>query len=115
MIAEGTRETIGRIRASGCSHGPPFSVSDSRNAIGRETAVSHYLNDVALQAALTSWSSEATKLRQKGARDYEDLVAVTGMLRTAAGVISDDLDVRLKGHRRYAFWGAAYGRKIGPR
>lgn len=45
---------------------------------------------------MASWSSEATKLRQKAARDYEDLVTVIGMLRTAPGVINDDIDGHLK-------------------
>ena len=55
----------------------------------------HKLNEADIQAALTSWSSEISKLRQKAARDYEDLVTVTGMLRTAPSVINDDIDVRL--------------------
>ena len=61
-----------------------------------QAASTHHLNDAAVRTALASWSSEATKLRQKAARDYEDLVAVTRMLRTAPGVIDDDIDVRLK-------------------
>lgn len=61
-----------------------------------QTALTHNLNDADLQAALASWSSEATMLRQRAARDYEDLVTVAEMLRTAPGVINDDIDVRLK-------------------
>jgi hypothetical protein len=56
----------------------------------------HNLNEAAVRTALASWSSEASKLRQKAARDYEDLVAVVGMLRTAPGMINDDIDAHLK-------------------
>ena len=61
-----------------------------------QAALTHNLSEGGLQTALASWSSEATKLRQKAARDYEDLVTVIGMLRTAPGVINDDIDGRLK-------------------
>ena len=56
----------------------------------------HKLNEADTQSALTSWSSEISTLRQKAARDCEDVVAVVGMLRTAPGVINDDIDARLK-------------------
>jgi hypothetical protein len=56
----------------------------------------HKLNEADTQSALTSWSSEISTLRQKAARDYEDVVAVVGMLRTAPGVMNDDIDARLK-------------------
>ena len=61
-----------------------------------QAAITHHLNAAALETALASWSSEISKLRQKAARDYEDLVAVVGMLRTARSVINDDIDARLK-------------------
>lgn len=61
-----------------------------------QAASTHHLNDAAVRTALASWSAEASKLRQKAARDYEDLVAVVGMQRTAPGVSNDDIDARLK-------------------
>jgi hypothetical protein len=61
-----------------------------------QAALTHNPSEGSLQTALASWASEATKLRQKAARDYEDLVTVTGMLRTAPGVINDDIDEHLK-------------------
>lgn len=56
----------------------------------------HQLKEAAIETALASWSSETSKLRQKAARDYEDLVAVAGMLRTVTGVINDDIDAHFK-------------------
>ena len=64
-------------------------------SIAQATSTNH-LNDAAVRTALASWSAEASKLRQKAARDYEDLVAVVGMQCTAPGATNDDIDAGLK-------------------
>lgn len=61
-----------------------------------QAARTHRLDEGAIQTTLASWSSEASKLRQKAARDYEDLIAVAGMLRTDPAGIDEDIDARLK-------------------
>jgi hypothetical protein len=61
-----------------------------------QAAHTHQLNEAANRTALDSWSPEISTLRQKAARDYEDLIAVVRTLRTAPGVIDDGIDARLK-------------------
>jgi hypothetical protein len=61
-----------------------------------QAVVTHSLDDAALEAPLKSYASELSRLRQKAARDYGDLVGVVQASRAVPGVITDDIDERLQ-------------------